>query len=453
MNDSDANDATPLYLAALIGNEEICKYLLEAGAKCALQEDSARIFYVALTPSLRSMLREWRMTPASPDPFLVSLRMAFENRHHPESSHADCVVNLTLSEKSGKMQRRSVFVHRVMVQYRCPWLAQRIFPSTGLSLPFSLSLSKADSEINGDVAIKLMGYLYSGHFETRSEKTTLSAKEISATWGLLSLSTKLEASIERFRENHSQGFWCNILDEEQLRCDMKTLALIASTPHTDFEDPESLSQLMESSDMTLRCQSHTWSVHRFRLVCQSEYFDRALQGNFQEACTHVLDLSHMVENPMSVRCLIQWLYADCFLEPNAVSLELAIEILQLGFAILCPRLSAYVVNSLILCAVTKNNVFDLLDLAQMHGCFDKLEYRCCEVIAENLDDFATSKLLRDVLAQEAMSIVQGGDIHVTDVPLAADIRRAIGRQKDLPSNCEKERRVNLLKTLVQEALQ
>jgi hypothetical protein len=103
--------------------------------------------------------------------------------------------------------------------------------------------------------------------------------------------------------------------------------------------------------------------------------------------------------------------------------------------------------------VTKNNVFDLLDLAQMHGCFDKLEYRCCEVIAENLDDFATSKLLRDVLAQEAMSIVQGGDIHVTDVPLAADIRRAIGRQKDLPSNCEKERRVNLLKTLVQEALQ
>ena len=81
LDEQDSHDATPLYLAALTGRSEICKFLLESGAKCDPDSggDAARVFYVALTPQLRKLLREWSLSAASRDPFLEMLRKTYND--------------------------------------------------------------------------------------------------------------------------------------------------------------------------------------------------------------------------------------------------------------------------------------------------------------------------------------------------------------------------------------
>jgi Ankyrin repeats (3 copies)/BTB/POZ domain len=457
VNEADAHDATPLYLAALTGHTEICQFLLERGATCD-NSDAARIFYVALTPTLRRMLREWSLTAASRDPYLESLRQNFHTASVDDAS-ADCVACLWLTDPAAHpavKREHHVPLHSIMIRSRCPWLAQHVVetgPDDDLGVSFVLALPETAHD-DGDIVYLMLEYLYTGRLELRDFDKALIALNISAAWELTSLSKSLEHLIDRHvlesqkKASKSSRFRCEIADIVGLRRDMRRLAELVSTLHCDVR-----SRVVAGSDVTLQCQDRTWSVHRFRLTTQSDYFACALQGNFREAATSTVDLSHWVESPDALQLIIEWMYADCFLKP-VTTLELGTQVLQLGVALLInPRLSAYVANTVLLPAVSVETVFFILDLARSHGSLDRLEERCCHVIAKSVignSDLEMVPQLRNLLAAEASEIVQGGDVQVADVPLAADIRRAIVRLDE--DHDLKTEKMAQLQELVQQAV-
>jgi hypothetical protein len=442
VNEQDAHDATPLYLAALTGQNEICRFLLQSGATCDPDSggDAARVFYVALTPELRTMLREWSLTAASRDPFLDSLRRSFN-----DPTHADCVW----SSNNGQPP---VYIHRIMLHARCPRLLDFVVMepaeasknantnSNGAEQLSRLVLENDnDNENDNDhaqyeVMVQLLEYLYTGTFDARNEETAVRARTLAATLDLETLYGRLDTALVRYsnnqnvnnmnhnndrnnKNNRPQGqFRCEISNVKAVRRDMARVARLVSTPHAAMESLTALGQVVEWSDVMVQCLDCTWSLNCFRLCGQSEYFDRALQGSFREAQDSFLDLSHLAPSSESFELVIQWMYSDTFLNTTP-SLETAVEVLELGFAILCPRLSTHVANTVLVPAVDPDCVWEMLDLARVYG-FERLEDQCVQVIGSYLPELAHRPELRAVLAEEAAGIVQGGDIQVIDIPIA-----------------------------------
>lgn len=75
--------------------------------------------------------------------------------------------------------------------------------------------------------------------------------------------------------------------------------------------------------MTIQCTTdYTWSLNRFRICIQSEYFEGALHddGGFKELNESLLDLMLVITNPETIRISIQWMYCIHFIYRNQVQL-------------------------------------------------------------------------------------------------------------------------------------
>ena len=447
IDEGDSHDATPLYLAALTGRDEICRFLLERGAKCNENDgDVARVFYVALTPELRRLLREWSLTAASRDPYLESLRKGFN-----DPTHADVIVTLS----SSKSMNRPIFLHRIIVHTRCPSLAKIIVESpnnscTGVvtnkdetsAIKFHIHL---DGRYDDAVVIQVLNYLYTGVMDlSKRLDSALEIRQVAVDFGLCQLVGSIDATIEQsnFSREQDASFdkkgttLDNIDHSEILRDDMKRLARWVSTPFSEFQSLTELNLLLSHTDITLKCLESTWSVNRFRICDQSEYFRKGFMGDFREAQEATFDVSHLLPSPQAWRHVLEWMYADEFLteddlndsdndEEVQIPLDMAVEILELSFAILCPRLSSYVANTILAPAVDRHNVFDILSLARFYEKLDRLEDKCVDVIGRDFEELKHDAALRVLLAEEAAKILQGGDIRVMDVPICAEISRAI----------------------------
>ena len=82
INVADAHDAPPLYHAALGGHAEICRFLLDRGARCEPDTyDGERVFYAALNDELRALLRAYKLSARSRDPFAEHVRRACADVH------------------------------------------------------------------------------------------------------------------------------------------------------------------------------------------------------------------------------------------------------------------------------------------------------------------------------------------------------------------------------------
>lgn len=403
VNEVDSHDATPLYLAALTGNEKICRYLLEHGAVCD-EDDAARVFYVALTPQLRTMLREWSLSKAQRDPFVDQLLKTFQ-----DAIYADCLLCLD--------RNRSIYMHTLVLHARCPALLG--WPSSSCDRDNkSLRELELPEELRCDCLPSLLEFLYSGRLDVRGADRAERLGAMASRIGLGSITETLEKELEKW--DRSKPFRCDIVDTEGLGQDMRQIARVVSTPHNEFESLDQLKQLLDSTDVTVRCHEETWSLNRFRLCPVSDYLDCALNGSFREATEGSLDVSQLV-SPEAWKFVVQWMYGDCFLEEASV--ELCVQVLEFSFAILAPRLAQYVANALA-GLVGTDNVWALLELARIHG-LEALENSCVSVVARNVKLLAECPELQAVLAEEAAGIVQAGDISVVDVPLAAEIRRVI----------------------------
>jgi len=453
VNEQDFHDATPLYLAALTGNTQICQYLLEHGAKCDPESggDAARVFYVALTPELRKMLKDWNLSAASRDAFLDIIRKSFN-----DSTYADCFVTLSSpiqQEDDGfeASDKTIVYLHYAMLYSRCPTLASLLTEKNSngklTELKFPIKYRECDSAV-----YDFCQYLYTGKFETRDMEKALVVHDMAKHFLLDVLHEKLNCVLQTRNDiwNESSRFKFQYIGTDMVKSDLKEFVNQVSIP---LEDPDfTLStDILQWSDSTIRCNDRTWSVHNFLICSQSEYFGCALSGGFREAEEAFIELSHLVPSPDAVKLAIQWMYCDSFLD--TFSLEASVILLELGSAILCPRLSIHTANTVLIPAVNTDNVFGMLDLALAYN-LTRLEDKCVDIFAMELDALAPTQDFKNVIAREVAGTKQSGDVFVTDVPIAAEIRSSILRNiSGDNARSEQIRRLRLLRSVVQLSIE
>lgn len=495
IDEPDDFNATPLYLAALTGNEDICRFLLERGARCdppssdGASGESARVFYVALTPSLRSMLREYSLSAASSDPLIDILRKFYNNA----DAHPDCIVRLPNNEKN-KADEVILYVHRAIIWARSQCLfrclrdiAPHHYDCANGDWPITMELqlpAQLDTEIHVGVAKNLVEYLYTGSYICLDKNSTLLAEQMASEFGFDYLS-KLIGEKTADGRKYSR---CVISDKDGLRRDMKRLAEAVSMPlssmSTKPEVSSSLTLSGYSEDVTIKCNDFKWfPLHRFVLCERSDYFARALNGPFREASSGQIDLSQFVRHPHVLTLALQWMYTDTFLNLSTLTMlqtettkepisamDLSLNLLDFASAILCPKLAQSVLSAMVVPSVDATNVFDALELAKLHA-DTRLEERCARIIAANIQkaadkkqskngDIAWRKRLLEALQQEMTETKQGGNVNVTDVPLAAEIRREIREKKNFNDNGgggKKEQKfwlhLELLEGVLKEALE
>jgi hypothetical protein len=475
VDEADAHDATPLYLAALTGRHEICRFLLEHGATCDPRGggDAARVFYVALTDDLRRLLREWSLTAASRDVFLDLLGQQFNNPHaYPDTlyvipaAHSDA-----MAPTAGRP--RHIYLHRALLVARCPALRAWIVPrpktshgDEGDDYAYSLQVPVTDlpslQQQYPTLLPQFLESLYTGVWEMRAQADVVGLAQgalvLVSLLGLARVERPLRAALDQHATRSSSGcnrsteFCCHLMDAPGVKEDCLAWARRVSTPRN------LLVEVDDGSDLVLTCHEASYALHKVMLCPQSEYFRCALGGNFREGREGRLDLTHLVPQREALEWTIQWFYANAFCmgtkdddkdgdSRRVPSLEVALEICDLAQALLCPRLTAYVANTVLVPAVELTNVFDLLSLAQHHT-LERLEDTCVAVLAADLDalwgyyreDFCT------VLSLEAAATRQ--DDGVADLPVVAEMKRAIRE-----SEREVDKRLDALQIMVDEVLQ
>jgi len=260
----------------------------------------------------------------------------------------------------------------------------------------------------------------------------------------------LQQGIEQVLDNHSfqthYKFHCHVQNVEWFQENMRQLAHAVSTPLDNNNNEKTILD----NNVTLQCGDLCFSVPPFRLVYKNrntlQVPCRDILRNRNKA---ILNLTELLDNHANVlRLFIQWLYCNEFLE-NPFNVNEMVQLLEFANHILCPRLSQYTTTTCLVPAVTVENVFDMLQLGQLYG-LERLQEKSVEVLGRNIEAFVESDEFIGVLREEACNIVQGGK--VVDVPLAAEIRRAIYTCKEEMTRVEKSTSLMLLKEVVEKAL-
>lgn len=512
INEKDDFNRTPLYFAALIGHHMICQYLLEHGAICepdSIGGDAARIFYVALTPELRRLLRCWSLSAKTYNPFYNYIRKTYNNPIY----YSDCIIllhccchnnnpinnNSPMISNTSKIPYQTIHVHKIMLQYRCPILANMIYEMENNNNNDSKGKSSIDSSF-GDETIYdivfensyqvdgmklLFEYFYTGTIHISTFDMAITIIELIKKYNIKSLINSLQKAIDEHllditnesndlrnyyvstsssskksvivdnlecdNERQQQSlFRCQISELEQLNDDMKDMARIVSMSHSEFESYSQLHDVAQSSDVTIQCTTDsTWSLNRFRICIQSEYFEGALHNDsgFKESNESLLDLTMVITNPETIKLSIQYMYCNHFLDQPS-TIHIAIEILEFGFFILCSQLSIYVANHYLASVIDMTNVWDFLYIARLHQ-LERFEENCIDFVGTNFMSFYQSNKLQELLTEEIQVTKQSGDINVVDIPIASEIKRAINKSSSLTID-QKSLSLDTLRSLVSE---
>jgi BTB/POZ domain len=160
-----------------------------------------------LTSELRRLLYEWNLSAQSVDPFLDAIRVSFNN----PSSHPDCTVIFhTNTFSMTKFETtKFVYVHRIILQARCPVLAQNIVETTTESCSskyHAVIHTNSSSELVLDeqshpyiVMMLLLEYLYTGILSNiRSIDIAILLRDLSSLYKLDIVCKQLDESIKKY---------------------------------------------------------------------------------------------------------------------------------------------------------------------------------------------------------------------------------------------------------------
>lgn len=115
----DPYDGTPLYYAAHGGHMEVCRYLLQAGARCDEKTYMGeRVFYAALNDNLRNLLKSYSLAKVQAHPFRVHMAtlLSKANCGNPSEGGGDVTFVVGGEEMTA---------HRFVLSGRCPYLGER----------------------------------------------------------------------------------------------------------------------------------------------------------------------------------------------------------------------------------------------------------------------------------------------------------------------------------------
>jgi BTB/POZ domain len=367
-----------------------------------------------------------------------------------------------------------IYIHKIMLRYRCPTMVHMIFGLEENNLTVqNQRLTHTDAALDEmmtphrivlqdlhqlDAMKLILEYLYTGIINITSYEMAVVVQEFAKKYDIPSLLHDVTKHIDRHVRNRNdtnthanktknetndnvmnhQNLWhssslsfkCQISNIDALTNDLCEMARCVATTHSEFVSYLYLQDVLQCSDITIQWTGdYTWSLHRFRLCPQSDYFKAAFHGGFQETKNSLLDLSHMVSYPETIRLTIQYMYCNTLLDPPS-TIPVAIEILQFGSFLMCPPLSIHVANHFLVAVIDEMNVWDFLNLARLYQ-LDRFEECCVDYVGCNFLSFSQNPKLRSILSEEMSSTIQGGDVTIVDIPIATEIKRAIHKASSL----------------------
>lgn len=449
VNQADDFDATPLYLAAYCGHTDVCRYLLEHGARCDEEGAAARIYYVALTPELRQLLREWSLSAASRDPFLELLVSLTKDPSNKKTSNngRNGVCHRTSSPTLGQCHHHhadcywetsdtTFHLHKVILHAVCPRLLDHLDETNRIAFAAPMGHDDCFDTIEDEAVLAswLVEYLYSGQCEVRGSVNRIQRfADLAQMLNLDSLHHALQRTLLTAASGEKRILSCTVRHQVHeclarlARRITRTAAAASSSSDTAATDDDGNNDAVPYCNLTLMWgeeeASRRWLVHTVLIVPQSDFFAGALRGDFDEARCSTIDLTQWAPSHLVVDLAVQWLYCDSFVtKPSEVPIDVAVAVVEFGAAILCPRLSQYTAQVCLMPNVAEDNVWELLALARFYQ-LERLQDACVAVVAQCLPVLADSVELCRVFRDEIRSIVQEGDVRILDVPLAAEIRR------------------------------
>lgn len=394
VNHIDDHNCPPLYYAALVGDTRICEYLLESGATIS-QDDSARIFYVALTDELRRYLRTHNVTAKMKDPYMDAFRKLFES-----GRMADCSVTV------GSVKLKC---HKVVLAAQTDGVFEALCQGEGGGGrggggdAFCLAAGGAAGEA-AELWERAIRFLYSGDVTAKNAAEAVQLASIFDRLGMGDVAGQLRECVQSCERRRPRA---RILDNRRLKARLGALVAKPTAASERLADIQ-----VEANDGTV------FRLHSCVLSAQSGFFQafEDQRGHFEDGECLRIDASGRC-----FECAARFLYGDEVL----CGPETAYELVGLAGQFMLPRL-AQVAATILEGALDADNAVQLLGFSRMHG-LDKFEAACVGCVAANIRGLMRQEgegSLRGLLEAEVAGTVQRGAPEV-DVPLAADLLAAI----------------------------
>ena len=412
----DGFQSTPLFYAALCGHEEVCKLLLESGAKCdKLTYDGERCLYAALNDRVRRVLLEsgFRLAAArAHDPFLEFL----ENLHDDEALQHTRDVAFVVG--SGPAAAR-LEAHRGVIAARCPQLAQR-FSSQGSEVRLP------DAKFGASALQSELRWCYTDRLAVAAEHAEATAKLLSALkLKALAEALRQEAAAAPARQQQLALEPTRDVAKAELQGALAALVHAASDADADAAgldalSPESL-ELLRGGAVRLRVEGELFWAHSSFLCLRSAFFAALLDERWcsDEAADQPRELLDV--SPTIFRLALRWAYTDVL--DAATPLQQLLELLAAADLWLLEGLKQRAAL-LLVPHVARETCVPLLRVAES-AAVPRLAAAAAAAVAKGLEELADDAELAAVVAESAGGIRER---QATDsIPVLDDIAYQIRR--------------------------
>lgn len=430
LNLRDQWDSTPLYYACLCGHEDLVKYLLNNGARCAPNTfDGERCLYAALTDRIKNILRSYKAI--TPECMRRDSYREFFRRCLEDCPHADvCFL----------IQGESVHAHRMILSARSSYFAHKFTRKwrdrSVIELKHRLVRPWAFNAI--------LQYLYTDRLYIAMDQIDdclRLAKHCKLEYLENQLQMRLN-SIQMFGTSKKRSITVVSIEPESQSTSLQDafgrLAEIAlPSPFTaqqfpkpfPFEISLDLFEVVPSSedpppffDVCFVVDSYRFHGHKLFFCGRSDYFRALLEYKNSEASTSgqerlsesVVEVFLNDVSPDVFAAVVAYIYQDDALvtEENVFSvLCLADVYLLSGLKRLCARIVTGLLDT--------ENVVTVLKTARLFN-LAKLEVDCCEFISKNLEKIIENKEFHSLILEDAASVRERQE--TDSIPVVDDIR-------------------------------
>ena len=409
----DGFQSTPLFYAALCGHEEVCKLLLDSGAKCDKQTyDGERCLYAALNDRVRRLLLEsgFRLAAArAHDPFLELL----ENLHDddPLQHTRDVAFVVGSGEAAVRLE-----AHRGVIAARCPQLAQR-FSSQGSEVRLP------DAKFGAEALQSVLRWCYTGRLAVAAEDADATAKLLSALkLKALAEALRQEAAAAPPRQQQLALEPTREVAKEELQKALSALVDASSDADAGaagLDNPESL-QLLRGGAVRLCVEGELFWAHACFLCLRSAFFAALLDKRW--CSDDATDARELLEvSPAIFRLALRWAYTDVL--DAATPLEQLLELLSAADLWLLEGLKQRAAL-LLVPHVAPETCVPLLRVAEA-AAVPRLAAAAAAAVAEGLEGLADDADLAAIVAESAASI--RGRQATDSIPVLDDIAYQIRR--------------------------
>ncbi|XP_068714440.1 ankyrin repeat and BTB/POZ domain-containing protein 1-like isoform X1 [Montipora foliosa] len=430
LNLRDRWDSTPLYYACLCGHEELVKYLLQNGARCAPNTfDGERCLYAALTDKIKNILRSYKaITPECMrrDSYREFLRRCLE-----DCTYADvCFLVHGVAVHAHRMvlsARSSYFAHKFTRKWRDrsiielkhklvkPWAFNAI-----LQYLYTDRLYIAMDQIDDCLRLakqckleylenQLQMRLNSIQMFGTSKKRSITVVSIEPE----SQSSALQDAFARLAEAALPSPFMSQQFPKQFPFEI-SLDL--------FEVPLSAEDPPPFFDVCFIVGNYRFYGHKLFFCGRSDYFRALLEYKHSEPSSPgkeefnepVAEVFLNDVPPDVFAAVVAYIYQDNALvtEENVFSVLCFSDVYLLsGLKRLCSR----IVTSLL----DTDNVVTVLRTARLFN-LPKLEVDCCEFMSKNLEKIIDNKEFHSLILEDAASVRERQE--TDSIPVVDDIR-------------------------------